>query len=170
MALKTKKRILAALMLWTFLWPLAHFALVKTNGVSAWKLGGWSMFCVPYKVVVHKIWTVPKKHFADYPDDWLRMYNLIRWARDMGWMRDPLPMMQSIYDRRRLEGPTKLVLLVLEVDLQDGGVFSTEHEFWFDRSGPSGKVQVTKRASWGREKMKEVPKAVIGRFRAAAGE
>ena len=128
------------------------------------------MFCVPYRMVVHRFLNVPRKHFADYPDDWLRMQILIRWARFVGRMRDPLPMMQSIYDRRRLAGPTKLDLHVLEVDLRDGGVFFTGYEFLFNRPGPSGEVQMIERSSREREKMKDVPEAVIKRLRAAAGD
>jgi len=43
---RKKALVYAALTVLT-LWPAAHIWLVKTYGVSAWKLGGWGMYAVP---------------------------------------------------------------------------------------------------------------------------
>jgi hypothetical protein len=42
-----KKMLVHAALVLLTLWPAVHIWLVKSYGVSAWKLGGWGMYAVP---------------------------------------------------------------------------------------------------------------------------
>ena len=42
-----KRRIVSSVLLALAVWPLAHHALVRHQGVDPWKLFGWAMYSVP---------------------------------------------------------------------------------------------------------------------------
>lgn len=44
-----KKHIVLNALVLVALWPAVHHGLVRTRGLSPWKLFGWSMYCLPPK-------------------------------------------------------------------------------------------------------------------------
>lgn len=46
-SLQTKKRLLLGLLIVITIWPLAHFAVVRTFDLNPWKWFGWAMYTVP---------------------------------------------------------------------------------------------------------------------------
>ena len=71
MTFQAKKRIVIAVLLVLAVWPLVHYVLVQTSGLSPWKGAGWSMYCVPGRsIIVAVIWPdgqITREDFGEIP-------------------------------------------------------------------------------------------------------
>ena len=47
MSFATRKKVLVVLILFLAVWPLVHYALVRSYQISPWKFFGWAMYCRP---------------------------------------------------------------------------------------------------------------------------
>lgn len=51
MSFPVKRRIVIAALIVLTVWPLIHHGLVRIADLSPWKAFGWSMYCVPHRVI-----------------------------------------------------------------------------------------------------------------------
>jgi len=52
-----KRAVVACVLAWAALWPLAHYRLVHHYGLNPWKFGAWAMYTVPTPPVLVALFT-----------------------------------------------------------------------------------------------------------------
>ena len=139
-----KPQIVAAVLLWIALWPLAHRALVARFDANPWKFAGWAMYTVPTLPVPLALFAggdaggvyLDERKLPPKLQETMERFRHERSA--LGTLRRPDDLARVAFEARSDLDELFVVVQKLSVDRQTARITASRQTYSYRRPEPGG--------------------------------